>query len=308
MTAINLYVGINETKWNRHPVTPGGYACISPVYGSTERTKVMNLVCVPRNTAVLQDSGAFCDGPASRLSFQAALDRQIRHAEKYGYADQITERASYDLLIDEKWTDGARRKERWSVEDAEQAVKETILAAEFAASHRNGVGLILSAQGVGPDQYLRCAQEIVPMLTDKDIFGMGGWCILGKMRRYMPVFEETISQLIPCLGSASVKKLHIWGVVYAPALGYLLWLCDQYSIQLSTDSAGPSRRPAFGVWGYADWIDNNYQRPPVETRGLERARHVQSTREWLASFRDTQYYKPIQKEKSCSTSQYTFLL
>jgi hypothetical protein len=307
MTAITLYIGLNETKWNRHPIVTGGYACVSPVYGSTERTKTQNSVAVPYDTAVRQDSGAFCDGPGIRLSFRAALDRQIAHAEKYGYADLITERASYDLLIDEKWVDGTRHKERWSIAEAEQAVSETIRAAEFAANHRNGVGLILSAQGVGLEQYMRCAQEIVPMLSDRDVFGMGGWCILGKMKRYMSVFEQTISQLIPYLGSQRVKQVHLWGVVYANALGKLLWLCDQYGITLSTDSAGPSRRPAFGVWGYADWVDKTYKRPPVETRGLERARHVQATREWLAGFRSTQYYRPIERNQSCSTLQYTFL-
>jgi hypothetical protein len=126
-----------------------------------------------------------------------------------------------------------------------------------------------------------------------DIFGLGGWCIIGKRPvQMMPVFRETMQLVIPFLGREGVKKVHIWGVCYAKALGELLWLCDHYNIALSTDSSGPSLRPAMGEWGYAEWRDPTYQRPPVEIRGLERARHVAATRRCLADFRLTRHYKP----------------
>lgn len=287
---IRLYLGINETKWNHHPVAPGPYVCISPVYGRTERTKQKNRVKIPKDCSVLQDSGAFCDGPGQRLAFMEALNRQKEHAMQFSYEDQVTHRASYDLLIDEKWTNGVRHKRRWSVKEADTAVRETVEAAQFLAGHRDGP-LVLSAQGVDTTQYLDCVKEILPLIQSNDTLGLGGWCITGKQKRVMlPEFLRTISLVIPYAGGR-VKRIHIWGVLLAQALGPLLWLCDQYDIELSTDSAGPSRRPAFGVWGYAEWVDRDYARVGTDIRGLHRKRHVEQTREWLASFHTTKWYR-----------------
>lgn len=291
---IFFYCGLNEQQWNHHPVDPGTFACVAPVYGKTVQKKKRNRVKVPSETQVIQDSGAFSDGIDERLSLEAALERQVIHAETYAYAAQVTHRASYDLLIDEKWEGGVRRKARWTEQDAEYAVKTTVYAAAHLAQHRAGIKLVLSAQGVSAQQYLRCAQQIVPLLEDGDIFGLGGWCITGKMpAQMMPVFRETMRLVIPFLGREGVKRVHIWGVCYAPALGELLWLCDEWGITVSTDSAGPSILPAMGQWGYAEWRDNTYKQPPVEIRGLERARHVQATRTWLQSFRETPHYVPL---------------
>ncbi len=290
---ITFYCGINETKWNHHPTAPGEFACIAPVYGKTTRTKRINTVKIPRETLVIQDSGAFSDGPGDRLSFEAALGRQIRHAERYNYRDQITHIASYDLLIDEKWKDGVRCKARWTAQEAQAAVDETVAAAEFMARQRNGAGLVLSAQGVDVDQYAGCVEWIVPLLERGDMLGLGGWCIIGKMpKRMMPVFRRVVRAVVPMAALAGVEQLHIWGVIYAPALGELLWMCDRYGLELSTDSAGPTMRPAaFGEWGYGDWKDPTYVQAPVETRGLDRARHVRAVRDWLQSLENTQYYR-----------------
>lgn len=295
--AIRFYCGINEAVWNHHPTAPGPYTCVSPVCGGTEATKRENNVRIPKDTWVIQDSGAFCDGPGHRLSFDKALERQIRHADKYKYADQITHRASYDLLIDEKWENGVRYKKRWDTEDAWAAVKETVEAAEFAASHRNGVGLVLSAQGVDAKQYLECAKQVVPLVTDSDIFGLGGWCLTGKQRKKMlPEFRNTMALVIPFLAESGIKWVHIWGVLFPKALGELLWICDQYGIMLSTDSAGPNKKPALGAWGYREWTDNSYRAVSTDIRGLERAKHVQTARDWLANFRSTKWYRPIYEE------------
>ena len=289
---ITFYCGLNECVWNHHPVATGSHTCVAPVYGSSEKGQRKNSVRVPADTAVIQDSGAFSDSWSTRLSFPAALDRQIAHAEQYRYAAQITHRASYDLLIDEVWTDGNRFKRRWSVEEAERAVTETVQAARYIADHRKGLHLIQSAQGVDAAQYLRCTEQVLDYIEPGDWLGFGGWCIIGKMpKRMMPVFSETVTSVIPYAAQRGVKHIHIWGVIYPYALGELLWMCDQYGIEVSTDSAGPSRNPAFGQWGYGDWRDNGYQRPPPEKMGLDRARHVELTRSWLASFRSTSFYK-----------------
>ena len=100
--AIRLYCGSCEDDWNGLPVEVGPFACVSPVYGKTLATKSPNYVRLsPKTIAVIQDSGAFCEGVGQRLSFEAALRRQIEHAERFGYADRVTHRASYDQLIDD---------------------------------------------------------------------------------------------------------------------------------------------------------------------------------------------------------------
>lgn len=267
---------------------------------------MVNRVSVPLETQVLQDSGAFSDGPRLRLSFEEALERQLQHAESFGYLDtdrkvvgyarQITHRASYDLLIDEKWEGGVRHKARWTEGDAEDAVRNTVEAARYLSQNRRGLHAVLSAQGVSPKQYLRCAEQIVPLLEPGDFFGLGGWCITGKFPAQMlPVFRETMHLVIPFLGREGVQHVHIWGVIFAKALGELLYLCDEYGIHLSTDSVGPSVRPCLGKWGYAEWHDKAYRNAPTESRGLERARHVQITRDWLDSFRGTKHYRPTPK-------------
>jgi len=290
---IRLYVGINETKWNHHPVAPGQYACIAPVYGRTERTRKKNSVRVPTNTVVLSDSGAFSDGPNSRLPIPDALVRQIKHASQYKYDDCLDAFASYDLLIDEKWHEGIRSKQRWSEQDAWDAVDETVAAARYLSSQRHLIpceSLVISAQGVTPEQYLECVQRIAPTFNDGDILGLGGWCIMGIRKKLIHSFRPTIRMVVP-FAAQFTKRIHIWGVLYAPALGNLLWLCDQYGIKLSTDSTGPTVRPARGVWGYMGWVDKTYKRPPVEIRGLERARHVQAVKSWLSNFRGLEFYK-----------------
>lgn len=292
---VTFYCGVSEMVWNWHPTAPGPYTCISPVYGRSASKKRVNTVRIPTETEVIQDSGAFSDSWADRFSFEAALDRQIEHAERYDYVGKLTHRASYDLLIDEVWTDGNRYKRRWSENDAEAAVDETVAAAEYIAKHRSNVGLILSAQGVTADQYLRCAERVIPYLEAGDILGLGGWCITGKMPRVMmPTFRETIRIVVPYAARCGVKRIHIWGVIHAPALGELLWMCNQHEIALSTDSAGPSVRPAFGRWGYADWTDRNYKKPSTEILGLERARHVEAVRAWLSRLQSTRYCREPQ--------------
>ena len=313
--AIRFYCGIGEQQWNHHPVTPGVYACVSPVYGTSTETKQVNRVAVPDGTLVLQDSGAFSDGPGQRLAFKQALQRQERHAEQFGYAGQLTGRASYDVLIDEMWTHDeqglfVRVKRRWSENQAACAVEETVQAARYTHQHRNGLACVLSIQGVTTRQYLHCAARVLSYLREGDLIGLGGWCITGKLpAQMMPVFRETMYRLIPFLGREGVKRVHLWGVCYAPALAELLWLCDQSSIQLSTDSMGPSVRPTLGRWGYAEWRDRTYRRVNEESeirrpvkgydgspvviqhaRGVHRAEHVRQIRLWLSNFRSTRHY------------------
>lgn len=282
---VTFYCGIGETSWNRHAVAHGGYACISPVKGRTERTLSENRVPkLWQGCKVIQDSGAFQDSWSTRLSFEAALERQIKHAAKYRYADYIEYRVSYDLLIDETWDkDGKRSKKRWTVADAEKAVSITIAAAQYLAANRNGLNLILSAQGVDATQYMTCIQPVIDCMdVSRDSLGLGGWCIIGtRPAQMMPVFRDTIKRVIPYAASKGVQKVHIFGVIYPPALGELLWICNQHNIAVSTDSTSPANHPFRGQWGYGSHRDNSYSRVPVDLRGAERARHVAFVRGYL---------------------------
>lgn len=288
---ILLYTGVSEKSWNGVPITPGGYACVSPVSGRSARTKKETCVYVPPENSVIQDSGAFSDSWDQRLSFGAALERQIAHARKFGYHQQISHRATYDLLIDEVWSDGNRHKRRWSVAAAEAALNETIAAAAWLNQHRNGQALILSAQGVDAAQYLRCVQRLFPLFRDGDVLGLGGWCIIGKMpRQMMPVFEETVRAIIPFVAREGIQRVHVWGVIYPPALAALFAAASEHGIAVSTDSAGVSLNPVYGEWGYGLWRDNAYVRPPAESIGADRAKHAALTRAWLNQFAQSADY------------------
>jgi|SRR5579859_159556 len=339
---IQLYCGLSERDWNHHSAETGTHVCISPVNvrtrGGVKSGRETNLyVDTSKVTHILLDSGAFCDSIEiaqgeivrdGRLSFPHALDRQIAHAFKYHYWRQVETIVSYDLLIDETWTDGERHKLRWSSEAAEYAVRETIEAAEYLVRQRrridrvfgHHVPLCLPAQGVDAHQYVRCTQGIVPLMEQGDIFGLGGWCISGKMRSSMlHAASEILPHTFRVLSTGGVTRVHVFGVILPALLGYLLYLCDSYGMSLSTDSAGPHVEPAaHGTWGYGSWYDPYYTIPPVldtcrvvdstgrkaptcaihgGCRGLERCRHVQLTRNYLANFRERepQLYGPLDK-------------
>jgi hypothetical protein len=291
---IRLYAGVSEHMWSGAPVTPGAYACISPISGRSVRTKRETCLTVPSGTAIIQDSGAFSDSWTQRLTFDQVLKRQVNHAERQGYQNQVIYLATYDLLIDEVWTDGNRSKRRWSVADAESAVDETVKAARWLNEHREGVALAISAQGVDANQYMRCVRSLLTFFRPGDILGFGGWCIIGKMPRVMmPVFRETCDLVLPFAAKEGIAAIHIWGVIYPPALSYLYHIANPLGIAVSTDSAGVSLNPVRGQWGYGTWRNNRYKRPSADLLGADRVKHVSLTRSWLASFADSLDYKRV---------------
>jgi hypothetical protein len=363
MEDIRLYTGIGEVTYNHHPVYAGEYACVSPVTGrggidkrGKQRKQRENSVVVPPETKfVLLDSGAYSDTTFQRCAFDEALERQLRHAEKYNYLSRILEIVSYDVLVDEQiGLDGERVKQRMNPDLAKFAVEQTIKAAAYLSSKRDyiyervghPVGLVFSAQGSDTEQYLKCAEAILPFVQPGDVFGLGGWCILGRQRTLLPTFYATIDALVPMLQAHKVKRAHIFGVCDADALGSLLWQCDHYRgvwsekhrIQLSTDSVGPTTRivkedrkgSGLATWGYASWANRKYPVPHVldsckvvdeqgkkaptcppgtPCRGLERARHVVATREWLAHFREREnrFYRYEAPRKKSEVQQLSLL-
>ena len=194
----------------------------------------------------LLDSGAFTDPPHNRLTPELALERQLAWesiaSDKWAVPFQATGLVSYDLLIDETWIAGTRHKRRWDLRSAETAVRTTVEAAAYLSSQRHTLAprtLILSAQGVDALQYAECAAGVLQCAQPGDWFGFGGWCILGRFTRMLPIFWQTLHLVLPMVKLAGLSHVHIFGVMYRPALGGLLYLADQYGLTASTDSTAP---------------------------------------------------------------------
>lgn len=194
----------------------------------------------------LLDSGAFSDSPEKRPTFEGALQRQLRWEQKasrfWQYPWQAEAVVSHDLLIDEKWTGLNRKKQRWSVAEAERAVRVTVDAAAFLASRRRELAprkLVLACQGVDAIQYTEAAHGVLAHGEPGDWFGLGGFCIIGKHTKWLPTFWASIRRVLPLVVAKGMKHVHIFGVMFRPALGGLLWLADQHGLTVSTDSSGP---------------------------------------------------------------------
>jgi hypothetical protein len=196
--------------------------------------------------AALLDSGAFTDPPTARLTPAQALHRQLtwerKASDRWGQDWQASYLSSYDLLIDETWVNGRRSKRRWSVRDADWAVRETVDAAAFIATERDRLQprtLVLGVQGVDAIQYTECVCEVLRVAQPGDTIGLGGWCILGRFTSWLPEYWTTMRAILPLIAHAGISHVHLYGVLYQPAVGGLVWLADQYGISVSNDSAAP---------------------------------------------------------------------
>jgi hypothetical protein len=198
---------------------------------------------------VLGDSGAFTHPWDKRWSFEQH-EQNVKQWEtsfaksmrwKEWYFDAI---ASYDLLIDEVWSSGIRVKQRWSKEKASWAVDETVKAAQYLASRRAKLSprsLVLGCQGVTAEQYYRCLERVLDVATPEDWIGLGGWCILGiaDFKHYLPEFYRVLNICIPLIAKHKIKKIHLFGVRYEPAVAPFTWICHQHGIVPSTDNSRP---------------------------------------------------------------------
>lgn len=201
----------------------------------------------PSAVRCLLDSGAFSDPPEARLDPAAALTRQLlwERSASIRFGD-VTWRAealvSYDRLIDETWVAGTRHKRRWRLRDADAAVRETVDAAAFLAAARDDLAprsLVLACQGVECVQYAECVREVIRHARPGDRLGLGGWCLLGRAKTLLAEFFRTLRLVLPMAADAGVRHAHLFGVLWEPALGGMLWLCDRLGMTASCDSAAP---------------------------------------------------------------------
>lgn len=224
------------------------------------------------------DSGAFQRFKSGqRVDAAAALDLQL-HRENQLNTTAIA-LASNDRLIGPKVAAGKESKEDWA------AVRQTIDAAEYLASQRRTLGdriCVLGCQGASANQYTVCVREVLRVATEKDWIGLGGWCPLGKNQRWMPVFRETLIEMIPLVAASPVRHIHLYGVLFEPALGNFLWMCDRYGLTCSTDSKKPLS-------------DCRWSTPARRRQAGARRDNYRDNLEWwrtcLANFRDSPYYQ-----------------
>ena len=259
---VDLYVGSHAHSIQGQPARIDGRRCFTAAHPPPKHAD-------PARMRILLDSGAFTDVMGSRrLDPEQALDRQLawerRAGERWGAPVISHALVSYDRLIDEQELDGRRQKLRWSVADGELAVAETVEAAHYLAAQRERLAprrLVLSAQGVEANQYARCVERILPAAGPDDWLGLGGWCLLGRWTSWLPEFWRTISRVLPMARDAGIRHAHLFGVLWLPALGCLLWLADRLGMTVSTDSSAPVRQCLGGDAvksgrRRADWREN----------------------------------------------------
>lgn len=295
---MKLFTGGNSGKIHGDPVDLHGYRCFSAYYDPRQD----GVICLtPYNLHALLDSGAFQDVCGDkRITPQKALCRQLSYETRLKKAwlnqliklqllayrcdinlpNQVLNLAfyqainwkvsfivSYDRLIDEKWINGAKIKQRWAEDEAWKAVEETIEAARYLSSMRETLHprtLILGCQGVTARQYKICTEEVLKYAVSSDWIGLGGWCILGKKQIYFNEFKKTLLQVIPLIAAKGIKHVHLFGVLWLPAVGVFQAMCDKYGLTCSTDSkkplsdcrwTTPGRRIQAGVRAHY-WRDN----------------------------------------------------
>lgn len=193
------------------------------------------------------DSGAFTDDLDDRTTPEESLNRQLKWESEasrlWGFDWKSYALCSYDLLIDDQiWIDGKKVKRRWTEEESVFAVSETIKSAKYIDSQRKYLmprRLVMSGQGVTVVQYRKCVEGVLEYCTTNDIFGFGGWCVLGRRRKLLPTFFAIMEEIVPIIANFGIKDVHIFGVMYEPAIAGLLYITDKYNLRLSTDSSRP---------------------------------------------------------------------
>lgn len=250
-----FYPSKNNNNLNRipfHPEEITGRAMVNPHYR----------VQLSVTDDYIIDSGAFQERDMlQRLQPDAALDRQLALERHIGAPAACI--VSYDMLdgVDEAITERGRVKQRGTEESASKAILETIRSARVYKSREKEIAGAIgyACQGVTPEQYKRCAEEIIPLMRkNKDWFCFGGFCIIGIKPSLKPIFYETLKVVLPMIVSAGITRAHILGVTVADAILEASKIAQDYNITISTDSSSPERNGA--QFGRA--FDANYNGKP----------------------------------------------
>jgi predicted transcriptional regulator len=229
---VKLYVGGANVKTQGEIQDLGGYRCFNPAKPKNYPQS--------RSAITLLDCGHQFKSQENpvRLTCEEVLARQLRWeataAQRLGGNWRAEALASYDAIIP--------AKSFGDMGNGEYEVKQTVLAARHLDKQRRHIKprrLLFGVQGSYPEQYKFCLQEILPYASKSDWIGLGGWRQIGNCTSQLPIFYETIHQCVPLLHQAGICRIHLFGVLYEPAIAHLLWLCDQHYIELSVDNNRP---------------------------------------------------------------------
>jgi hypothetical protein len=120
--------------------------------------------------------------------------------------------------------------------------RETVVAARYLASQRSRLlprRLVLACQGVVAEQHADFTASILEAAQPGDWLGLSGWCLLGRARRLLSEFERTILTVLPLAVARGIRHVHLFGVLWLPALGRLLWLADTLGLTARVDNSAP---------------------------------------------------------------------
>lgn len=242
---MQYFVSKNHDRLNRKTFEPEKFSsriCLNPSYPVTLGGRTSNLT-------VMLDSGAFQDIQSEdRLSYSAALDRQLEFERDQDiFANYLV---SYDRIVDESPTvQGERKKRRVGSQTADRYVRETIDAAKYLSDQREDLEprrLILSNQGVSPDQYIGCVKETLKFAEPGDVIGFGGFCIIGQVPRYTQDYFEVLKRSLPLLKKKKIKRIHVFGVGVFKVLIKTHVLCSRAGITPSYDTSSLELNAVFG--------------------------------------------------------------
>jgi hypothetical protein len=204
----------------------------------------MSAVYPPKGEAkpeeVLLDSGAFSDGPQKRKSPLAALRRQmqweIKGRELWGPDFRASHIVAYDRLMHHFEED----------EEAKKRTAQTIWACKVLSMWRSDIKprtLVMPVQGRTPEEQASCAESILKLMREEDWIGLGGWCQIGRWKSRYAELEATAETVLPMAAKKGIHHVHIFGVMWEPALEIIDREATKHNMTCSTDSS----RPAMGI-------------------------------------------------------------
>lgn len=233
------------------PETVSGRVMVNPHY--------QNISLWAGTREIMIDSGAFQERDMiKRVRPDSALARQTGLMSKLMYQKRdINPKfllVIYDQLVgvDEALVEGKRIKKRGTAESAIEAVKETLMSANFYNNSRKlmqNANIAFSAQGVTLEQYYECAESLVNLMQEGDVFAFGGFCILGRMSSLFPQFKESVRAILPLLKRKGVGRMHLLGVGVHTALTFAYTEAAKFGIEVTTDGSYVELNSVHGkVW------------------------------------------------------------
>lgn len=261
-----FYASKTNDRINRRPFHPEsiggvGGVMLNPAYPIKRLARVAPWYCdqcdathtFPRCAC---DSSSFQHIAKQRWFPWQALANQLRYEEQLRwYLDDpdfhfermfiYDEPAGVDEAVVIKDGRPKKIKTRGTHETAARAVKRTIEAAHYYAMQRERIGKARIAwvgQGIDPEQYAACVAAQLEYMQPHDVFGFGGFCIIGRMpTRMMPVFAATLERIVPMVRETGVTRFHLLGVMYPPAARLALDCAARYGCEVAIDSSGPEQ-------------------------------------------------------------------